>query len=310
MAFSTHALVLAAGLGTRLQPLTAVRAKPALPVAGQPLARRIVSWLATQGVTDVTVNLHHLPHTLTAILGDGSDLDASVRYSWEPVILGSAGGPRQALDIVGASPFWLINGDTLTTVDLIAMAQAHTNSGALVTLALIPNTEFLRYGGVRVAADGAVAGFVTRGPAAAGSFHLVGVQLAAASVFQELPRGTHANSIGGVYDTLIADRPGSIRAFVSDAGFRDIGTVGDYWTTSRALNGDERDDWDPSARVAPSARVIRSILWSRVEVGEQVELDECIVTDDVHVPAGARYRRMVLVRDPDGSTIATPLIAS
>ena len=87
----THALVLAAGLGTRLRPLTDVCAKPAIPVAGEPIIRRIAGWLAAHGVNDLVVNLHHLPHTVTAVLGDGSDLAVRVRYSWEqPRILGSA----------------------------------------------------------------------------------------------------------------------------------------------------------------------------------------------------------------------------
>lgn len=310
MVFPADALVLAAGFGTRLQPLTSVRAKPAIPLAGEPIARRIVSWLAASGVNRATVNLHHLPHTLTAVLGDGTDLGAHVRYSWEsPVILGSAGGPRQALDIVGASPFWLINGDTLTDVSLGAMGRAHAESGALVTLALIPNAEFHRYGGVRVASDGAVTGFVGRGPAASGSFHLIGVQLVSASVFETIPRGAAAASIGGVYDRLIADRPGSIRAFVSDARFWDIGTVSDYWSTSGLFAAKDREDWDRSARVAASARVTRSILWRGVEVGARAELDECIVTDDVVVPAGARYRRMALLRESTGAMVAAPLSA-
>ena len=77
----SHALVLTAGLGTRLQPLTSVRAKPAIPVAGEPLIRRIIAWLAAEGVTELVLNLHHLPHTLTAAVGDGSDMGVRVRYS-------------------------------------------------------------------------------------------------------------------------------------------------------------------------------------------------------------------------------------
>ena len=85
---------------SRHAPATAdVGARQArLPVAGEPLVRRIIRWLAGQGVTDLVLNLHHLPHTLTAVVGDGRDLGVRVRYSWEqPVVLGSAGGPRQAL---------------------------------------------------------------------------------------------------------------------------------------------------------------------------------------------------------------------
>jgi NDP-sugar pyrophosphorylase family protein len=302
-----HALVLAAGLGTRLRPLTDVRAKPAIPVAGEPLVRRIVAWLARGGVTDTSVNLHYLPQTLTSVLGDGSDLGARVRYSLEqPVVLGSAGGPRQAADIVGADTFWLVNGDTLTDVDLDAMADAHGKTGALVTLALVPNTEYLRYGGVRVHADGRVLGFVARGPAAEGSFHLIGVQLVSREAFADVARGVPVNSTGGLYERLIADRPGSIRAFVSNARFWDIGTVADYWKTSQQLGGGDRSSH--AAQSTSTARVSRSILWDRVEIGDGAELDECIVTDDVVVPPGARYRRMILMREPGGRMTAAPLV--
>jgi hypothetical protein len=101
----SHALVLTAGLGTRLDPLTRVRAKPAVPVAGEPLVRRIIRGLVAQSVTELVLNLHHLPATIAAVVGDGRDLGATVRYSWEqPVILGSAGGPALALPLINASP--------------------------------------------------------------------------------------------------------------------------------------------------------------------------------------------------------------
>jgi adenylate cyclase class IV len=90
------ALVLTAGLATRLQPLSLVRAKAALPVAGQPLVVRILRWLRTNGITDVVLNLHHAPETLTRILGDGRTFGLRVRYSWETPVLGSAGGPKRA----------------------------------------------------------------------------------------------------------------------------------------------------------------------------------------------------------------------
>ena len=169
-----HALLLTAGLGTRLRPLTEVRAKPAIPVAGEPLVRRIIAWLAANGVTDLVLNLHHLPETLTASVGDGSDLSARVRYSWEqPAVLGSAGGPRQALSIIGAETFLIVNGDTLTDVNLPALVDAHRESGAWVTLALVPNTQPEKYSGVALNEDGTFARWVARGEKVA-SFHFVG----------------------------------------------------------------------------------------------------------------------------------------
>ena len=238
-----QALVLAAGLGTRLRPLTDVCAKPAIPVAGEPLIRRIVRWLAAHDVNDLVVNLHYLPHTLTAVLGDGSDLSVRVRYSWEqPRILGSAGGPRLALDIIGSETFIIANGDTLTDLDVRALVDAHRRSDALVTLALVPNREPEKYGGAIMKADGTVTGFAARGPSAKGSYHFIGVQMAHADAFRRLVPGQPAPSIGGLYDALIAARPGSIRGFVSDAAFWDIGTPEDYARTSAELEQVEKGD--------------------------------------------------------------------
>jgi NDP-sugar pyrophosphorylase family protein len=154
-----------------------------------------------------------------------------VRYSWEqPRILGSAGGPRHALDILGEDTFVIVNGDTLTDLNLTALLEAHRASGAVVTMALVPNREPEKYGGV-VLDDDRVTGFVSRGVAAAGSHHFIGVQVVRAEVFRGLPAGEPASSVGGVYDALIAARPGSIRGFVSNAAFWDIGTVEDYERT-------------------------------------------------------------------------------
>jgi ADP-glucose pyrophosphorylase len=99
-----------------------------------------------------------------------------------------------------------------------------------------------------------------------------------------VPIDRPTNSIGGVYDELMASRPGSIRGFVSSASYWDIGTVADYWAKHWELAD--------SKAGAPG----RSILWNDVRVGEGAVLDECIVTDGVRVPAGARYRRMILMK--------------
>jgi len=228
-----RALVLAAGLGTRLRPLTDERAKPAIPVAGQPIIRRIVRWLTAQGVADIVVNLHHLPHTIAAVLGDGSDLGARVRYSWEqPDLLGSAGGPRQALDIIGDDTFLIVNGDTLTDLRVAPLIEAHQASGALVTLTLAPNREPDTFGGVLLDHNGHVNGFVRRGAAAVGSYHFFSTQIASASVFEGLERGRAESTIGGVYDRLIATRPGSIRGYLTDAAYWHVETVDEYERTS------------------------------------------------------------------------------
>ena len=307
-----HALVLTAGLGTRLRPLTDVRAKPAIPVAGEPMIRRIIAWLVSQGVHDLVLNLHHHPETLTARVGDGADLDARVRYSWEqPLVLGSAGGPRLAREIIGADTFLIVNGDTLTGVNLVHLAQAHAASGALVTMALVPNREFMRYGGVLVDADGRVTGFAKRGPASEGSGHFIGVQIVSGRVFDGIRPGEVASSVNGIYDALIAARPGAIRGFLSEAEFWDVGTVEDYWRTSQAFAARPFDSSSSAGRAAPridaSARVTRSILWDDVVVDAGAVVDACIVTDGVHVGAGASHQRAVLISDDNGGVAAVPM---
>ena len=296
------ALLLTAGLGTRLKPLSCVRAKPALPVAGEALVRRVLGWLAASGVTDVVLNLHHRPETVCAVVGDGSDLGVRARYSWEPAILGSAGGPRRALPLLDANRFFIVNGDTLTDLDPMTLAAAHQASGALVTMAVVPNTEPTRYGGVIIEPGGEVTGFVGRGSARS-SWHFIGVQVAERDAFADLPDDAPAESVGVVYPALIRERPGSVRAVAVGASFSDIGTPSDYLATSLAFAGGaaEAPLSLPSVlagarvTVARSARLVRTILWDDVEVGEDASLSECIVTDGVQVPPGVRWTRLAVV---------------
>lgn len=294
------ALVLSAGLATRLRPLSFVRAKAAVPVAGEPLARRILVRLAAAGVTDAVLNLHHLPATLTAAIGDGSDAGMRVRYSWEsPAVLGSAGGPRRALPLLGASRFLIVNGDTLTSADVATIVRDHEASGALITMALIENSEPEKYGGAVLDGRGCVTGFVRRGSATR-SFHFVGIQVAEAAAFASLPDNTPAESVASLYPSLIAARPDAVRGVVVDASFMDIGTPADYLTTSLSL-ADGRSELLIGARatVAADATVDRSILWDDVSVGRGVSLKQCIVTDGVTVPDDTSWHG-VTIRRPDG----------
>jgi mannose-1-phosphate guanylyltransferase len=308
------ALVLTAGLGTRLRPLTYVRAKAAVPVNGDTLARRIVRWLVSEGITDLVLNLHHLPATVAASIGDGGDLGARIRYSWENPVLGSAGGPRHALQLL-ADPgsrsdpgsriphpgtFFIVNGDTLTDVQLDPMFEHHRASGARVTMALIPNPRPDKYGGVVVSGDSRITGFVRAGSRAR-SFHFIGVQIAEASVFAELEDGVPAESVNTLYPRLIQQDPKSVGAFVCAASFRDIGTPADYLETSLQLARTEGDRLISAcgARIDAHASIVRTAVWDDVRIGPDAELTECIVADGVTIPPGAVYRRVALVQRPD-----------
>lgn len=301
------ALVLTAGLATRLRPLSFVRAKAALPVAGTPLIRRILRSLSSAGVLDVVLNLHHLPHTLTRLLGDGAELGMRIRYSWEVPVLGSAGGPKRALPLLSnpeprvPSPgsrvpdrgtFLIVNGDTLTDVNLAAVVDDHRRSGALVTMAVVPNTEPEKYSGVRVTPDGEFAGWVPRA-AQEPSYHFIGVQVAEAAAFDSVAAGI-PSEVRTLYSALIAAQPGSVRAFRTRAEFFDIGTPSDYLDTSLTLATREAIDTVANAQVSPTARVERSLLWDDVIVEDGAMLRECVVTDGVRVPADTSWHGVTI----------------
>ena len=306
------ALVLTAGLGTRLRPLSSLRAKAALPVAGTPLVRRILAWLAGAGVRRVVLNLHHRPESLTRIVGDGRDLGLEVRYSWEPQVLGSAGGPRHALPLLDADQFLIVNGDTLTDVDLTALTRAHLQRPALVTLAVVKG-DTARYGGAVLDREHRVTGFargVSAAPHASDASgaqmqpgmsvaHFIGVQAVDRETFSSLADNEPAETIRTLYPALIAQQPGVVQAYASDATFLDIGTPADYLATVAAVAGRERRPFDVGVdcRIDPSAVIEGSILWDRVRVGPGARVTDCIVTDDVTIPAGASYTRAVLVQN-------------
>jgi len=289
------ALVLTAGLATRLRPLSFVRAKAALPIGDRSIVERILKWLAGHGIHDAVLNLHHLPHTITRIVGDGATDGVRVRYSWEMPVLGSAGGPRRALPLLASPTFLIVNGDTLTNIDVSGLVDAHRRSGALVTMAVIPNHEPAKYGGVVADNRGVVTGF-TRAGSTDLSFHFVGVQVVESAAFASLPDNMPAESVKNLYPTLIAARPDSIRAFITDSEFFDIGTPRDYFDTCMRFRIKEPND---SRLAVPDSRLEECIVWDDVQFDPGARLRRCIVTDGVRVPAGP-WENMIIRRADGG----------
>ncbi len=310
------ALVLTAGLATRLRPLSLVRAKAAMPVAGRPVIARILAWLSGAGVRRVVLNLHHRPETLTRLVGDGAEWGLQIRYSWEPVVLGSAGGPRRALPLLEAERFFIVNGDTLTDCDLQAVAARHLASRALVTMAVVPG-DVARYGGVLVGGDGVVDGFVRGTRVATGTargdgrppsgkpFHFIGIQAAEAEAFAGVPDDHPTEIVQTLYPQLIARRRGFVSALVDEAEFLDIGTAEDYLRTVALVAAREHRTFDLGAGcvIPHDACVEESILWDRVTVGRGSHLSRCIVADDVAVPDGVRYERCAIANGADGLVV-------
>ena len=295
------ALVLTAGLATRLQPLSSVRAKAALPVAGEALVLRILRSLHAAGVTRVVLNLHHRADTITREVGDGSALGLSVRYSWETDVLGSAGGPARALPLLASDRFLIVNGDTLAGVNLAALAAQHLDTNALVTMAVVDGDP--KYNGIIADQAGMVRGF-GREP---GACHFIGVQAANAAAFAGVSPDTRSETVHGMYPDLITQRPGSLRIMRTMAEFFDIGTPLDYLDTALTLAAREGRSLDRGQHctIAPGATLTDTILWDHVTIGAGATLTRCVVADGVTVPIGAKYVDCSLVMR-DNELVAAP----
>jgi NDP-sugar pyrophosphorylase family protein len=290
------ALVLTAGLGTRLDPLTRLVAKAAVPLAGRTLIERILGWLHREGVRDVVLNLHHRPETITAIVGDGAHLGLRVRYSWEQPILGSAGGPRRALGLIGADPFLIVNGDTLCEIPLAPLLDAHTRANADVTMTLVPNPARDHYNGVVLDDTDRVRGFVAKGHDTA-TWHFVGIQVVRPAVFASLPHGVPAETVSGLYRDRVASGDGRIQGWRVTDRFFDVGTPRDYLDAALAHLPAGASDAivEEGAEVHPSARVSRSVIWPEAKVDAGVELHDCVVAGAVRIPRGFRTRSKVIL---------------
>jgi mannose-1-phosphate guanylyltransferase len=233
----TVGMVLCAGLGTRLRPLTERVPKPAVPVCGLPLVRWTLALLAGAGVRRAVVNVHHLPAAMRAAAADAARaLGMSLAISDEPVIAGTGGALREArAHLEGADAILLLNGDVLFDVDLAAALADHRASGALATMVLMPMPPGARYATVDVDTGGAVrriAGAFGPGGAALTPWHFSGVHVLSPGILAQVPAVPFERDVNRhVYPPLMAS--GAVRGFVLGAGARGPATAGDepppYW---------------------------------------------------------------------------------
>ena len=159
-------MILAAGFGTRLGPLSQQRPKPMLPICGAPLVEWAARWLVHHGVTDIVVNLHHLGEQIADALGDGSRLGARVQYSHEEgMILGTGGGLRHARHLFDDGtdrPLVVVNGKILVDFDLSDLLARHRDTGAEATMVLRPDPKAKDWGSLRLGDDGRLMELLTR----------------------------------------------------------------------------------------------------------------------------------------------------
>jgi mannose-1-phosphate guanylyltransferase len=230
-------MVLCAGLGTRLRPLTLRVPKPAVPVCGVPLVSWTLGLLAGAGTARAVVNVHHLPDVMAAAAEAGARAAGlALAISREPVIAGTGGALREARALLaGADAILLVNGDVLFDVDLGAALAAHRSSGALATMVLLPMPPGATYAAVEVDGGGAVRRIAGRfGPGGDGltPWHFSGVHVLSPALLARVPDAPFEVDVNRhVYPPLMA--AGAVRGHVVDGYWNDLGTPARYLEATR-----------------------------------------------------------------------------
>ena len=163
------AFVLAAGLGTRLRPLTSTYAKPALPLGHKPMLQRVLERLVDAGIEDIRVNAHHLPETIEKVLEDSSHLGASLSVQFESELLGTGGALLESRDWISQEPVLIVNGDAISDVSFADLIAKHLQADCLATMALRIPVADERFGPVEVDRNSKVVRILEDGPAVSGT---------------------------------------------------------------------------------------------------------------------------------------------
>ncbi len=311
------AVVLAAGLGTRLRPLSYQVPKPLFPILNRPLLGLILDQLEAAGFNRVAINTHHRADDINAFIESHSPPDLEVFISYEAEILGTGGGLRNLTEFVGESPFLVINGDIITDLDFAAAYRGH-QQGALATMMLHDYPRFNNVwldGSRHIASFGAAPHLATTTSPLA----FTGIQVVSPRIFELIPPGVSVNIID-TYRQAIAG--GETVAAAVQRGFywQDIGTPQDYLEIHRRLLAGELqilaafypDLADPytglgvtlSARVhcdggvclgsgvhvGTGAYLKNTVVWANAAIDPGVHLEDCLVGQGVRVRKSARGR--------------------
>ncbi len=320
-----RAMVMAAGLGTRLRPITHQIPKPVVPVVNVAIVEQLVRLLAAHGAHEVIANLHWFPETVRGRLGDGSGLGVEVSYSTEDELLGTAGGVRNVADFLTAGSedtFLVLAGDALTDVDLTALADAHRANDGVATLAVKKVSDVSEYGVIVTGADGRIQGFQEKPDPAEALSDLVNCMVYAFSpeVFDYFPADDPVDFANDVFPALLAhDVPFYVHEV--DGYWNDVGTLREYLqgnldavagaVSLPRMGGELADGTAPSgvAELGDDVQVEGKVLFGEgCRIGDGARLSgPLVIGPGATVGAGAQVKEAVLL--PGGNVAAGELLA-
>jgi NDP-sugar pyrophosphorylase family protein len=304
------AMVMAAGLGTRLRPLTDVLPKPMMPVANRPVLHHLLNLLRRHDVTEVGINVHAFPEMIQSYFGDGSRLGLSILWSHEPELLGTAGGTKKLESYWGDETILITSGDGLHDVDITALLGHHQRTGALATLTVKPVSDPSAYGVVILDRDTRVRGFQEkpRRDEARSDLANCGIYVIEPELLRRIPAGTFVDFGEHVWPNLVAAGE-EIYAYTTMAYWNDVGDLDELRNTILdAVLGHVRVEvpgeeiapgvWaEDGCRVDASAAIDGPVVLGRnvvVEASAQVR-GPAAIGADCHVGRAAAIRRAALL---------------
>ncbi len=291
---TVRAYLMAAGLGTRLYPLTGLTSKPMVPILNRPVMEHLLRLLRRHGVTEIAANLHYHPDKIRSYFGDGREFGVELRYNLEAQLMGTAGGAEAFRAFLGESTFLVMSGDGLTDADLSSFLEAHRRSGGIATLAVKQVEDPSLYGVVVHDDDLRITGFQEK-PAredAMSNLCNCGIYAFEPQIFDYITPGAFVDWAKDVFPALLReDRP--FHVWRLESYWNDVGNIEQYRVGNfDALQGRVAVDV-PGHQVAPG-------VW----VGQGTEIDEGVVVEPpvllgagCSVDAGARLVGPLIIGD-------------
>lgn len=285
-------MVLAAGLGTRLMPLTGDIAKPMIPIVNRPVMDHLLRRISVWGFRELMVNLHYFPDAIRDYFGDGSRWKLDLCYSVEERLLGTAGGVKNCGEFLGQGTFLVVSGDALTDVDLREMLHFHRESEAVATIMVTAVEETSRYGVVLADGNGRVRGFQEKPTEAEAISNVAnsGIYILEPEVLDLIPAEGPYDFGRELFPRLV-ESGGSLYAWRHDSYWNDVGSIEEYQQGNfDALEGRVNVDI-PGTQVAPG-------IW--IGEGSKVNRDVIItppvcIGDRCVIESGARLLGPVII---------------
>ncbi|CAN5597200.1 hypothetical protein BH24ACI2_BH24ACI2_10690 [soil metagenome] len=304
------AMILAAGFGTRLFPLTIDRTKPAIPFLGKPLVGYVAEYVAKFGFKDVVVNLHHQPESVKKALGGGEDFGVKIHYSIEqPKILGTAGALDNARHLLEDETFLIVNGKIITDIDISKAIETHKKSGALATMVLKENPKRERFTIVETK-DNFVTGFGDF-PENSGQLKekqiqnpkskiqnplmFTGIHILEPRVFDYIPRGVYSDIVPTFYNPAIKNGE-KIVAHITHGSWFELSTIPRYLEISLAMMNGSNVFTGENCSISLSSQVKDSVIWDDVTIEDGAQLVKTIIADGVKIKAGEKFENAAIVR--------------